>query len=517
MRFTFTRSSRPQLYFPLVNSSDPSGKPPPDAGIIQGQGFDACHLPTVAEMQTWWDHSPYSFYALYIGGIHLPSLCVSADAAWVKAVHQQGWSFVPTWVGPQPPCTKYTYKMNADPAASYIEGRQEAQAASTAAASLGLTNYGWGGTVIYYDMETFGGASLECRQTASSFMNGWVERLEELGNIAGGYGAHNSYVEDWPLIENVPAYVWAASWYATGYDPYASVNGISWLNGLWVNHQRIRQYAGDHSEHWGGVGLGIDSDVADGMVAMPPAKSLANPLVDSTPSIADAGWLSAQQGWLIYADRLYWTDDRGETWADVSPAPTRLAYFLPGGQAWAVSDPNQDRIDVYHSFDWGKTWTLLDLGFPLDEQWPVQLHFTSLTTGWMVVQQMTSQVFNTASLLKTTDGGLTWQSYELPTAGVVSFNSTADGWLLGNLSDQLFHTTDGGLTWNPADLRAYPLSTSTYPDGKTLSGWQTSSTGWAATSQGNCTGDKSTPGFTCQVNHRLWQTLDGGTGFPCEQ
>jgi photosystem II stability/assembly factor-like uncharacterized protein len=129
------------------------------------------------------------------------------------------------------------------------------------------------------------------------------------------------------------------------------------------------------------------------------------------------------------------------------------------------------------------------------------------------VQQMTSQVLNAASLLKTTDGGLTWQSYELPTAGVVSFNSTVDGLLLGSVSDQLFHTTDGGLTWNPANLRASPLSVSTYPDGKTLSGWQTSSTGWAATSQGDCTGDKSTLGFTCQVNHLLWQTLDGGQNW----
>jgi photosystem II stability/assembly factor-like uncharacterized protein len=513
MRFTFTRLSRPQMYLPVVSDSDPSGKPPADVGVIQGQGFDACHLPTVAEMQTWWDHSPYSLYALYIGGIHLPSLCTSADAAWVKAVHQQGWSFVPTWVGPQAPCTTYKYRMNADPAVSYIEGRQEAQAASAAAASMGLTNFGLGGTVIYYDMEPFGGASLECRQAAASFMNGWDERLQELSNIAGGYGAHNSFIEDWPLIEHVPSNVWAAYWYANNYDPYASVNGISWLDGLWINHQRIRQYAGDHSENWGGVGFGIDSDVADGMVAMPPSRSLAVPIVDSTPAIADAGWLTAQQGWLVSAERLFWTSDRGETWKEISPAPVTLAYFQPGGQAWALSSPNQDGIILYRSNDQGATWASLNVSLPSGDERPSQLHFTSPTTGWIVLQQMTSQVFSTATLLKTADGGLTWQSTILPIAGEVSFTTPTDGWLLNSAADQLFHTTDGGISWMPADPSGYTLSLSNYPDGTATYGWQTSSTGWAATAQGNCTGDKSTPGFTCQVDRLVWQTFDGGQSW----
>jgi hypothetical protein len=43
-------------------------------------------------------------------------------------------------------------------------------------------------------------------------------------------------------------------------------------NGLWVNHQRIRQYAGGHGETWGGVTLNIDCNVIDGIVAsMGPA------------------------------------------------------------------------------------------------------------------------------------------------------------------------------------------------------------------------------------------------------
>lgn len=510
MRFTFTRLSRPQVYLPMVNHHDPSGQPPPKVGVIQGQGFDGCHLPEISEMQTWWSQSPYSFYALYLGGVQLPSICSVASATWVSAVHQQGWSFIPTWVGPQAPCSGWSKKMSADPAVSYQEGRQEAQAASTVASSMGLSNYDGGGTIIYYDMEVFGGASLECRQAASAFINGWVARLHELGNIAGGYGAHNSYVEDWATIANSPNDVWAASWYTNTYDAGASVLGISWLNGLWTNHQRIRQYAGDHNERWGGIKLTIDSDVADGVVAMPPKKPLASPIVTLSPSIEDSGWLSAEQGWLVSGNRLYWSDDQGENWRDISPAPIKVAYFLPSGQAWALSTHNQKQASLYHSTDWGVTWESLDLPLPTDSWRPLQLQFTSPTSGWVVLQKETSQAFSFAILMKTSDGGLTWQSYDLPFAAAIDFASQSEGWIINPTSDELYHTLDGGLTWQPAPLERYPRAHTSVLEGSILSGWQANSLGWAVTSTGSCSGEKSSPSFTCKVDHALWQTLDGG-------
>ncbi len=48
--------------------------------------------------------------------------------------------------------------------------------------------------MIYYDLEAYGVSTPECRLPVSAFMNGWVERLHELGNLAGGYGTRNSYL-----------------------------------------------------------------------------------------------------------------------------------------------------------------------------------------------------------------------------------------------------------------------------------------------------------------------------------
>jgi hypothetical protein len=528
VRFTLTRLTRPQTYLPLIHYTDSSGRPPADVGVIQAQGFDACSLPKISQMQTWWNQSPYTFYALYIGGIHVPSFCGIADAAWVSAVHQQGWSFVPTWVGPQAPCSGYTHKMSSDPAISYHEGRQEADAASAAAAARGLTNYGLGGTIIYYDLEPYGVPTPECRQPVSAFINGWAERLLELGNFSGGYGSRNSYPSDWSAIANIPNDVWPASWYTNVYDPYASVFGISWLEGLWTNHQRIRQYAGEVNNSWGGVTLNIDIDVVDGMVAMPPTKPLAHPFDTPSLSIEDTGWLSAEQGWLVSGNQLYWTHDRGESWDNISPAPVQLAYFLtegqelpageelpvgqevPARQAWALSTPNLEQVTLYHSSTWGATWESFDLTLPSNAWWPLQLQFASPSNGWVVMQKVTSQAFTSGILLKTDDGGLTWQTYDLPTAAKINFTSPTQGWLMDDLKGELYHTIDGGRTWLIAQLPKSLFSQPMLPKGTTLSGWQTDSLGWSVISSGSCSGDKSSLYFTCQVNNALMQTRDGG-------
>lgn len=513
MRFTFTLATRPQTYLPLIHFTDPSGRPPADVGLIQAQGFDACHLPTISEMQTWWNASPYSFYALYIGGIHVPSFCARADAAWVKAVHQQGWSFVPTWVGPQASCSSYTHKMSSDPAISYLEGRQEAEAASAAAATMGLTNYGRGGTIIYYDLEPYGIPTPECRQPVAAFMNGWVQRLLELGNLSGGYGSRNSYLSDWSTIPNIPTDVWPASWYANAYDPYATVFGISWLEGLWTNHQRIRQYAGDVNSTWGGVTMGIDIDVADGTVAMPPAKPLAIPVAPKSPSIQDVGWISAEQGWLVSSHRMFWTDDQGNNWNDISPGSIQVANFLNADQVWALSTPNLDEFSIYHSSDQGATWESFKLTPPPGSWWPLQLQFTSPSIGWLVLQKETSQLFSSASLMKTVDGGLTWQTYDLPAVAKINFVSQDEGWLNDDLSGNLYHSTNSGLTWEIAQSSKSFLSLLRLPEGTMLSGWQPNGIGWSVTSSGTCEGDKSSPNFTCQVTSNLWQTVDTGQNW----
>jgi len=128
----------------------------------------------------------------------------------------------------------------------------------------------------------------------------------------------------------------------------------------------------------------------------------------------------------------------------------------------------------------------------------------------VVLQKETSSAFSLATLLKTTDGGLTWQTYDLPIAAPVSFMSLTEGWVLNSSTGELYHTLDGGLTWQPATQDQYPFTTPVLPGAIIQSGWGSNGLGWAVTSDGNCTGDKSSPGFTCQMSTAIWQTTDGG-------
>jgi len=247
--------------------------------ILTGQGFDICTIPTAAQMQAWvGDH--YQAVNLYIGGVARACPNAGLNADLVRALTLQGWSFIPTWVGPQASCSSLSAKMSTDPDTARLQGIAEADAAVEAAAALGLTLPDKSGTVIYYDLENYA-SSQSCqddpadlptaRQAAMAFISGWSGELRARGDLAGVYGgACGSELSDFVGIPNVPDAVWIAAWIGLGpyeYRADASVFGVSCVsNSLWSNHQRLRQYTGDHNETIGGVTLNIDSNVTDGPV-----------------------------------------------------------------------------------------------------------------------------------------------------------------------------------------------------------------------------------------------------------
>ena len=107
-------------------------------------------------------------------------------------------------------------------------------------------------------------------------------QLQARGNVAGVYGAScGSAPSDWANITHVPDVLWVANWLTPfQYRSNATVWGASCLSDtLWMNHQRIRQYAGGHNETWGSVTLNIDSNVSEGIVAFPPYK-VYTPLIE---------------------------------------------------------------------------------------------------------------------------------------------------------------------------------------------------------------------------------------------
>jgi photosystem II stability/assembly factor-like uncharacterized protein len=244
--------------------------------VFIGQGFDRCEIPSLSQMQTWWNSSPYKTVNLYIGGSSRACANSVLTSNYLFQLYQQGWKFIPTWVGPQAPCTGYFSRMSSDASTAYSQGIDQANLAVDRLAELGLTGPQKTGSVIYYDIEAYG-TNPACRAAVNAFMNGWVSQVHARGSLAGVYGSTlcNTGLSDFIQIANVPDVIWPARWYhnlGSGfYDPDASVWNLGSCipNTAWANHQRIRQYEGDHEETWGGLTLDIDSNVLDGVVAIP--------------------------------------------------------------------------------------------------------------------------------------------------------------------------------------------------------------------------------------------------------
>ncbi len=315
---SWTLLALPQSGIALTSASNPQ--------VVTGQGFDSCYQPSLSQMQTWMDHSPYRLWNLYIGGASVGSFCGTLTAAYVSQLTQQGWKFIATWVGPQAACWPSGPRMSSDPATAYTQGISEADLAIAAAANLLLTLPDKTGAIIYYDLEAYNVSNSQCRAAAQSFISGWTTELHAKGNQAGVYGSgYSSALSDFASNPQVPDGIWAASWTEDQFDCDASVWDIPHLaNTLWTNHQRLHQYAGGHNETWGGVTINIDSTVADGLaldLGGGPAAQMISPV--------DNSWL---------------------------PSNSITVTVVPVDPSAVIS-----RVDFeWHSSDWkGSSWVLL--------------------------------------------------------------------------------------------------------------------------------------------------------------
>ncbi len=237
--------------------------------ISLNHGFDKCAAAPPAQMQTWWNTSPFYDVNIYISGRNRGCQQLELTAAWVTQVSAMGWGLIPTIVGHQAPCSSRptSAKHSSDLATAETQGRGEADIAINDANNLGLTQ----GTILYYDMERYDETSGTpgCRLAVRAFLKGWTDRLKEKGYISGVYGSPTNAVNDWTQIPEASRMdaVWLAR-----YDnipsvwTYAPPSPIVPSN-FWSNHQRIKQWQGPHNETWGGVTFNIDGDILDAPVA----------------------------------------------------------------------------------------------------------------------------------------------------------------------------------------------------------------------------------------------------------
>ena len=223
------------------------------------KGFDTCTAPSLHAMWAW--RHTFRAAAIYLGGPEAACGWGNLSASWVRAAVGMGWALLPTYVGPQAPCSGFAVRIQ--PGYAEAEGRAAARAAIGLARDLGLHRR----APIYDDMEAYHARRARCRNPVLSFLNGWTRELRSHGYTTGVYSSAAAAPED--LGRNIRVYgrrlakpnsVWFGLW-----DGHRNVRGTPYLrNSWWAGHRRIKQYKGPRWRRIHGVRLNIDRDLVNG-------------------------------------------------------------------------------------------------------------------------------------------------------------------------------------------------------------------------------------------------------------
>lgn len=101
-------------------------------------------------MQAFRRGTPYQWFNIYIGGVARACPQRFLNGSWVTAIRKQGWALLPTWVGPQPPCSLFVPHFSSNAAAAYHQGLEEAVSAYVALNRRGHNEI-WNGVTLNVD------------------------------------------------------------------------------------------------------------------------------------------------------------------------------------------------------------------------------------------------------------------------------------------------------------------------------------------------------------------------------
>lgn len=224
-------------------------------------GFDTCTAPSLQTMRVW--RAKFSAVGIYIGGEDMACSYGHLSAAWVKAVQAMGWSLLPIYVGPQPPCDRYPGRI--DPKRAAAEGRAAAAGAVADATMFGIGR----GSPIYYDIEAYNRNKSRCVTAVLTFLDAWTRQLDAKRYLSGVYSSAGSAIIDLASASQIdghrlakPQCVWVAFW-----NNRKNLSASPYLGrSAWPQADLSKQYSGPHLVKVGGITLSIDSDLVDGPV-----------------------------------------------------------------------------------------------------------------------------------------------------------------------------------------------------------------------------------------------------------
>ena len=220
--------------------------------------------------------------------------------------------------------------------------------------------------------------------------------------------------------------------------------------------------------------------------------------------------------WVVGQGVILHSTDRGNTWNFRESGTSVDLYgvsFPDDLNGWAVGDNDFDTTVILRTRDGGLTW---QKQYHLDQRWFRGVCFADTLHGFVCGPIDT--------ILKTTDGGATWSKIsfnQLSHATGISFIDTLRGWASSESGGSVLKTTDGGQTWiaKPAPDWLYGLdmldSLTGWAAGgsifKTTDGWETSTVQYTGPSLNGISIGDSLSVWSVGFNHRIVKTSNGGS------
>jgi photosystem II stability/assembly factor-like uncharacterized protein len=171
-------------------------------------------------------------------------------------------------------------------------------------------------------------------------------------------------------------------------------------------------------------------------------------------SLADIFFISKNDGWAVGSDVdspfIMHTDNAGKSWETQKINDKGLlnaVFFIDNNKGFVAGQKSNVPI-VYKTDNGGKTW--IRQSIPIDAGSCFDIFFLNSLEGWIILD---------SSLIKTTDGGTTWQKIDLPQGGDyylqhVRFNNQNDGTIIGlefvnsMIYGLIMQTKDGGQSFD---------------------------------------------------------------------
>ncbi|HVF55842.1 MAG TPA: YCF48-related protein [Pyrinomonadaceae bacterium] len=159
------------------------------------------------------------------------------------------------------------------------------------------------------------------------------------------------------------------------------------------------------------------------------------------------GWVAGDGG------LVYHTQDGGRTWLpqNIKTAENVNDIYFRNKEDGYLLAANQ----IFGTEDSGETWRAASRFLPTDfggaDPELYSVRFTSKKRGWVVGSVSRRDSVVDSLVLKTTDGGISWNRQRVPTRDELihlDFDGDKRGWIVGG-EGIILSTRDGGETWTP--------------------------------------------------------------------